>query len=119
MNIKDIKKGDQVQIANGDWFEVVHEAIENELCVSDDVIILKDLMNPVAVELITDHRPAFNWDDAKSGMCFKYDMGGLVYFVGYDFEDETFVVCADDTECETFFNRSKCGLTRHPEGDIK
>ena len=111
-----IKAGDRVQIANGDWFKVYRNGFQLQVFEGEDA----DYNTYVDRNLITAHRPAFDWKDAKSGMCFKYD-GVEHWYIGKDFSDKYFVVVS--TVCNGVDEGNlavldKEYLTRHPEGDV-
>jgi len=106
-------KGDQVQIANGDWVTITGYGL-------DDVRFSCDKYDcTLSTDLITDHRPAFDWDTVKSGMAFlwDWDVGTVFYYVGPDpfNKDVVYMTIGEDTADVKY----KYELTRHPEGDIK
>ena len=115
IKLEDIKAGDEVQIANGDWFEVV-EVERFQLVVNEGISISKNF--------ITDHRPEFDWSTAKSGMCFKrcskvkQDLYQLIWFVGMDFDDKNWGVFSTIKDCDEFESLRLSDVIRHQEGDI-
>lgn len=104
--------GGQVQIANGDWFEIV-EANYKIITLKNEELLLHDN------ELITNYRPPeklFDLNEAIPGMCFLDGYGKKWWFMCIDWHDNNYGWFASD-ECNDPFNIKYNGLTRYPEGD--
>lgn len=114
IDLKDIKAGDEVQIANGDWFEVVRCTSLSLSIKTNGVFRDLDGLD----DLITDHRQKFDWSTAKSGMCFIDEVEGMIWFVGDDFKKNNQGVFALEKTCSIIGIFYKESLKRHPEGDI-
>lgn len=127
-----IKSGDEVQIAGGYYAKFIcyvdylKPNIKGAFKLAE--IEHNGKRKLVSLDTITSHRPAFNWDDVKSGDCFELkEYGkGLYYYVC---PAKDVLGGGDGTVFELHvgemkgFVELKQGvlkrLTRHPEGDIK
>lgn len=120
---RNIKAGDEVEIASGDWFKVAGHT-NNGLWVENT----NGGESIVDLRLVTNHRPAFDWGTVKIG-----DKMRKIGVDDIDFHFLEYVSCEDynDIEYDMISTVAKIGhhwqfsmvkpseLTRHPEGDIK